>query len=282
MSAIVDVLSSLTAVVLALHVLAVLGIVGRDKLSLARTTVRRNVTRSWGVFVVLAVVLALNKIVRDVGVEISWLIGARITGFIYAIEGTFVASVQSLATPELTWYFVWMYVYGYVFLLTFPVVAYAVEPDWRPLRELLVAYALNYGVGVVCYVFFVAYGPRNFMPELVESLLYVHWPDVQTLTSRVNRNTNVFPSLHTSLSVTVALLARRHRSAYPRWFPVAVLVAASIAIATVYLGIHWLTDVVAGVGLAVGSVAFARRYVERDLLEENEPVAPPGRTVDDD
>lgn len=283
MSPFLDVLASLVAVVLGLHGLALVGIVGRERMRVARANVERNVRESWGVAVVLASVLGLNKVVRDVGVELSWLIGARITGGIYDIEGTFVASVQSLASAELTWFFGGMYVYGYVFLLTFPVAAYAMERDWRPLRELLVAYAVNYGVGLACYVAFVAYGPRNFMPELVQSLLYVQWPDVQLLTSRVNRNTNVFPSLHTSLSVTVALLAARHRSTYPRWLPVAVVFAASIATATLYLGIHWLTDVVAGLALAYGAVAFARRYVARDdRVEPDAPNAMTTRPSDDD
>ena len=283
MSPFLDVLASLVVVVLALHAIALVGIVGRERLAVARANVERNVRESWGVAVVLAVVLALNKVVRDVGVELSWLVGARITGGIYDIEGTFVASVQSLASAELTWFFGGMYVYGYVFLLTFPLVAYVIETNWRPLRELLVAYVVNYGVGLACYVAFVAYGPRNFMPELVESLLYVQWPDVQLLTSRVNRNTNVFPSLHASLSATVALVAARHRSTYPRWLPVAVVSAASIAAATLYLGIHWLTDVLAGLALAYGAVAFAGRYAARD--GEVDPDAPNGPTTgpsDDD
>jgi len=283
MSPFLDVLASLVVAVLALHAIALVGIVGRERLAVARANVERNVRESWGVAVVLAVVLALNKVVRDVGVELSWLVGARITGGIYDIEGTFVASVQSLASAELTWFFGGMYVYGYVFLLTFPLVAYVIETNWRPLRELLVAYVVNYGVGLACYVAFVAYGPRNFMPELVESLLYVQWPDVQLLTSRVNRNTNVFPSLHASLSATVALVAARHRSTYPRWLPVAVVSAASIAAATLYLGIHWLTDVLAGLALAYGAVAFAGRYVARD--GQVDPDAPNGPTTgpsDDD
>ena len=283
MNPFLDVLATLVAVVLGLHALALAGIVGRERLAMARANVERNVRNSWGVAVVLASVLVLNKVVRDVGVELSWLIGARITGRIYDLEGTFVASVQSLASAELTWFFGGMYVYGYVFLLTFPLVAYAIETNWRPLRELLVAYAVNYGVGLACYVAFVAYGPRNFMPELVESLLYVQWPDVQLLTSRVNRNTNVFPSLHTSLSATVALVAARYRSTYPRWLPVAVVSAASIATATLYLGIHWLTDVVAGLALAYGAVAFARRYVARDdQVESDAPNATATGPSDDD
>jgi membrane-associated phospholipid phosphatase len=273
-----DTIASIAAVVLALHCVAAATIVGRHRLLAWRERVADNLRRSWWVVVALAVVLALNKIVRDVGVELSWLIGVHLTGLIYAIEGGVVATVQSYATPALTTYFGFAYVYGYAFLLTFPLLAYAVHHDWRQLRVLLVAYALNYGVGLVLYVAFVAYGPRNFVPDQVESLLYVQWPDVQLVTSRVNRNTNVFPSLHASLATTVAIVAYRFDEAYPRWTPVAATLAASIAVATMYLGIHWFTDVVAGVALAAVSVAVGLRFVPSDRAVEDDHATNP---VDD-
>jgi membrane-associated phospholipid phosphatase len=237
-----------------------------DRLLSAGRQVWRNLTTVAPTLGVLAAVLAVNKVVRDVGVELSWLIGINLTRYIYLLESQFVAFVQSFANPALTAYFGFVYVFGYTFLLTFPIVAYAVHDDARPLRVLFGAYILNYGLGLLCYVLFVAYGPRNFMPELVEPLLYTSWPQSQLLVQQVNTNTNVFPSLHTSLSVTVALLASRFRSIYPRWFPIAVVLAASITASTMYLGIHWATDVVAGIGVAWVSVAVAER-LDRESLK---------------
>ena len=97
------------------------------------------------------------------------------------------------------------------------------------------------------------------MPDMVQSLLYDALPRFQLLTSQINTNTNVFPSLHTSLSATVALLAVRTRDIYPRWLPVAAVLATLVALATMYLGIHWAIDVVAGLVLATGAVAVASR-----------------------
>jgi membrane-associated phospholipid phosphatase len=109
------------------------------------------------------------------------------------------------------------------------------------------------------------------MPELVESLLVSGWPQSTQLTSEVNVNTNVFPSLHTSLSVTVALLAYRTRRIYPEWLAISVPLAGSVALATMYLGIHWATDVVVGAALAGGSVWIATRVnlpQDRDQLRD--------------
>lgn len=210
---------------------------------------------------ILGTVLLANGLIRDAGVQLSWLIGVNITGRIHALEGQFVATVQSFATPELTLLFSFVYVFGYVFLLTFPVVLYVLH-DTEPLLTTLVAYSLNYTIGLVSYVLFVAYGPRNYMPELVDSLLYTNWPLAQLLTSQVNASTNVFPSLHASLAVTVALIAYRSRDRYEGWHIVAIVLATLISVSTMYLGIHWLTDVVGGVVLAVVSVSIAARIAD--------------------
>jgi membrane-associated phospholipid phosphatase len=248
-------------------VVAVLHVIGLYTFASARDVrgllgdARTNARNVAPTALVLGVVLLANGLIRDAGVELSWLIGVNVTGAIYALEGQFVATLQSFATPELTTLFSFVYIFGYVFTLTFPVVLYVLH-DTEPLLTTLVAYSLNYAIGLVSYVLFVAYGPRNYMPELVDSLLYTSWPQAQLLTSQVNVNTNVFPSLHASLAVTVALIAYRFRGRYGRWHTVAILLATLIAISTMYLGIHWLLDVVGGVVLAVLSVSTATRLVD--------------------
>ncbi|WP_458210679.1 phosphatase PAP2 family protein [Haladaptatus sp. NG-SE-30] len=242
---------------------ATAAVVGVSGLKRARGHFRERIRALLPHFGLLIVVLAVNNVAREYGPELSWIIGWNITGLIHAVEGDFVGTVQSVATPELTAYFSFMYIYGYVFLLVFPFVAYFALPEERPLKETTIAYALNYGLGLVCYILFISYGPRNLIPDVVAPLLYSTYPQSQILTGEVNANTNVFPSLHTSLSVSVALLAYRTREAYPRWTLVAIPTAASIVVATMYLGIHWGTDVLAGILLGIVSVLGAERLLDR-------------------
>ncbi|MDS0242228.1 MULTISPECIES: phosphatase PAP2 family protein [unclassified Haloferax] len=242
---------------------ATLTIVGPSRLAGAYGSGRGRFREAAPYLGLLTVVLLVNKVARGVGPELSWALGWNATGVIYAVEGNFVGSVQSLATPALTAVLSTVYLSGYVFLLVFPFIAYFVAADDRPLKLTAVTYAANYAIGLTCYILFISYGPRNLLPGQVESLLYSSYPQTQILTGEVNVNTNVFPSLHTSLSVSAAAIAIRTRETYPAWAVVASLLASAIAFSTMYLGIHWGTDVVAGVALGLGSVALGDRFVER-------------------
>jgi membrane-associated phospholipid phosphatase len=254
--------AQIIAVVLSLVGVAAVTIVGPRQLEATARSFRDRVRAAGPSIGILAVVLVINSIIRDAGGDLSWIIGINVTGYIHSLEGALVADIQSLATPVLTEYFSFIYVYGYAFLLICPVVLYLALEDSEALREMTMAYTLNYAIGLVFYVLFISYGPRNLIADQVQSLLYTDWPKSQLITSQVNRNTNVFPSLHSSLSATVALLAYRTRETYPKWPLVAIPVAMSVIIATMYLGIHWGTDVITGIALGVFAVFAAERIRE--------------------
>jgi membrane-associated phospholipid phosphatase len=264
-----QVLGQLAIIVTVMTLVGLALFVGRDRLRRTRVEWRDRLRAAAPITLLLAAVLLGNSVARDQVPELSWAGEGRFglawnaTWAIYDIEGQFIVWLQSQATPAVTAYFSFIYIYGYVFLLVFPVVAYFALSNTRPLRELLTAYTLNYTLGLLLYTIVIAYGPRNLMPELVEALMYDTYPQYQHLTRQVNRNTNVFPSLHTSLAATVTFLAYRTRDVYPGWAVVATILGVSVAISTMYLGIHWAIDVVAGIVLAYVSVELARVCVGR-------------------
>ena len=273
MTPFLSVLASVVGWVGAMLAAASVAVIGPARLREAWNGLRGRIWETRRAVAALCVVLIASAVGRGSLQAVSELFGLQATALIYGLEGGFVAWVQAtFAAPELTAYFSWVYVYGYAFLLAFPVVAYLALPRTTTLRRLLVAYALNYGIGLALYTAVFAHGPRNVLPDAVTPLLFATRPEVMALTSEVNVNSNVFPSLHTSLSVTVGTFAVLTREEYPRWTTVAAWLSLSVVVATMYLGIHWLTDVVAGVALALGSVALAYRIVDPRCDAGDRPV----------
>ncbi|QHS17772.1 inositol phosphorylceramide synthase [haloarchaeon 3A1-DGR] len=265
MIVVISVVAWLFIVVASLCLVVGMAILDRGRIARLGTNLRRYPWALRREILGLLAVLAASAVGRGALQSVSEVYGWRATGTIVAIEGTFVAWVQaSLFSPVATRYFSWIYIYAYVFLLVFPVIVYGSRRTPTTLRRLLVAYALNYGIGLIVYTIVFAHGPRNVMPDLVTSLLFTHNPDFQELAAQVNENANVFPSLHTSLSMTVATFAYRTRDSDPAWTVLAAWIAVSVWIATMYLGIHWLIDVLGGIVLALGCVAAAVRIVDPD------------------
>ncbi|OYR86272.1 inositol phosphorylceramide synthase, partial [Halorubrum sp. E3] len=270
MSPFLSVLSSVVAWVGAMLAAASVAVIGPARLRETWDGLRGRIWDAHRAVALVCVVLLASAVGRPALLDVSRLFGIQATALIYGLEGGFVAWVQAtFASPALTAYFSRVYVYGYAFLVAFPAIAYLALPRTADLRRLLVAYALNYGIGLVLYTLVFAHGPRNVMPDMVTPLLFTNQPDVILLASEVNQNSNVFPSLHTSLSVTVGTFAVLTRDEYPLWTAVAAWLSLSVVIATMYLGIHWLTDVIGGTALALGCVAIAYHLVDpRDAAAE--------------
>ncbi|MFC3957753.1 phosphatase PAP2 family protein [Halovivax cerinus] len=261
---------ALRTVLLVTVLLVSLGFVGTCAVCLDRSRVRHTVgtvrprLRDIAPYVgVAAGFLLLKFLFSEHLVRLSMWIGWDVTDDIYALEGAFVASLQSVVPEAMIEPASILYMFGFPYLLATAPILYATLPSLRRLKELLIAYLLNYVVGgMLMYTLFVAYGPRNYL-DSVQGLMYDFYPETQELTAAIADNTNVFPSLHTSLSVVVLLFAWRTRKQFPRWSVLSSLVASGVVFSTMYLGIHWVIDVVAGIVLALWSVVTAERVVDR-------------------
>ena len=270
--ALAEVLIQLFLIVATMLVTATLVIVGPRPVATAAREFRWRLEACALPFTALAVVLLLRWSTQDLVQRLERrVLRNNITPFLFELDQALfgtnpVAVLQTFQTDVVTAFFSFVYIYGYAFLLLFPFVAYFALEEMDDLSNLVVAFTANYAIGLLCYTLFIAFGPRNFDPLLFEGLLYDASPRSQTLTNTINQNTNVFPSLHTSLSMTVFFLAWVTREKYPLWLPLAGFLAISISLSTMYLGIHWFSDVVAGTLLALLSVYIGVNYtIEQGL-----------------
>ncbi|SFS71479.1 phosphatase PAP2 family protein [Halostagnicola kamekurae] len=258
-----DVLTDVVIVVVAMLAIAIPLIIGFDRIRTTLSEWRSRIRISLPVIALLLVVMLFNRYGRETLTAMSREYGVDMTTVFYELEGDFISVFQAFDYTIVTQFFSFVYIYAYVFVLVFPVLAYFALSDNRPFRQLLTAYALNYSIGVIIYFLAIAFGPRNVMPEVFDTTLYNFQPRYQHLTRQVNDYRNVFPSLHTSMAVTVGIFALRTRDEYPLWAPIALFFAICVPLSTMYLAIHWAIDVVAGTVLAIFCVSVSVVVVER-------------------
>lgn len=168
--------------------------------------------------------------------------------------------------PEwLTRYFQWVYNYGFALSYWIVVIRAFFTKDVRKFgRYSLAGYLLQvplilpfYNLILLQEVWYV-----QGTPDLLARVLT---PEQQFATAM-----NCFPSMHTSIAFAAILLAMREKSRWYRW--IIGIYGGSIMFSTLYLKIHWVIDMFAGMlfaylcvklaDLIVGSKAYAA-FAER-------------------
>jgi membrane-associated phospholipid phosphatase len=184
----------------------------------------------------------------------GWL-GSDFTPFIHAAEGNVVALFQTWTPIALTWFLGWAYVIVFPVMAPCAMAVFDFMGQHRRNLALLAALVANYLIVLPFYMFFPVVESHHYRPPGGEPLVRLLLNDLDPAIIKVLRPMsgldNCFPSFHTSLAVTVALFAWRSRR---RAFRVVMTVlAACVVISTLYIGVHWVSDVLAGI--VVGVVA---------------------------
>ncbi|MGH7150429.1 MAG: phosphatase PAP2 family protein [Planctomycetota bacterium] len=223
----------------------------------------------------MAAVIGANFLLTAMDGRFTAVVGRDFAADLHRVEGDVVAGLQrSLGHPLLTALFSWIYVLVYPLLVVASLLVYAARGDGERLRALGAAYFANYVLIQPFYLFFPvtepAYVAHSGVVNGIETIL-PGFMDGYRLTSGID---NCFPSLHTSLSLSVALVA--FSSPYRAWRVLACAAAAATAASTVFLGIHWMADLIAGVvfGWAcwwIGEALLGLRSATREARAEGHP-----------
>lgn len=206
-------------------------------------------------------ILVINKL--ELHLEEMMDIGINFTPFFYQLEGNVIHVIQNhLEAPGLTATLTFFYVIVFTSLLVASLFVYDHLNDRRLLYTFLYAVILNYTIAIPFYLFFPVLETWVYHPQ-VKFLIPEVYPNFEQEYRTMSGLDNCFPSVHTSLSVTMAIIALRTKN---KWFSGLVASCTVIIIFSIfYLGIHWFSDAVAGVILAVLSVHLASRLAERPI-----------------
>jgi serine/threonine protein kinase/membrane-associated phospholipid phosphatase len=209
----------------------------------------------------LGVVFVVNFIETAVETEIRerWGIGREL-GFHLAraahwFEGSIAVEAYDAASPVV--------VYGYSMAYFFAMLVLLVTTGWalarvgrEPFRVFALAVTLAYAISLPFFLFFPV-PERWAWPESGAVLLSDLWaPELIEVFRPISGLDNCFPSFHVSLTVMTIALAFLYCLRF-RW--VALWVGLLIVLSTSVLGIHWLTDIVAGFATGVLAIAFSLR-----------------------
>jgi membrane-associated phospholipid phosphatase len=140
----------------------------------------------------------------------------------------------------------WVYITGFDMVVWIPVVRSLVAFDARKTaRYALAAHLVQFPLIIPFYSAIRVDEVWSVLGH--RDLLGRGWSDEV----RLDLGANCFPSMHTSVAFAILLLGLREKSALFRRS--LAIYASAIIFSTVYMEVHWLVDVVAG--LALGAVA---------------------------
>ncbi|PDO10244.1 MAG: hypothetical protein BLM47_08315 [Candidatus Reconcilbacillus cellulovorans] len=236
------------------------GALGRPPLGAAQFFVERlKKSRTFALhFAAMLAVLLLNKL--EISLENAFSLSSDKTAWIFRIEGDTVARIQSLLYhPWLTPVFAYFYVVVFQTMLIGSLILYAYERNFRLYRAVCYAVMLNYILAIPFYLFFPVKEVHAFSQNVQFPMLEVY-PNFESTYRHLSDLDNSFPSLHTSISVTMALLARKSGNRFWRW---CTAVAAAVIVTSIfYLGIHWTADMVAGLALGATAAFTAQKLAD--------------------
>jgi hypothetical protein len=200
------------------------------------------------------------------------------TAFIASYEHGFHAWLQSLpGLQALTPLWAAIYLLGFPYLIVAATTHAVWLDDGVRARRAAGAYALCFAFALPFYLFLPVnevwchYGSVDAagmcQNDGAVQQLAMRIPFVRANLYAFNEINNCFPSLHTAIPVALALVSR----GVPRFGRFAAVLAGLIVFTTQALGIHWLTDVAAGLLLAFA----VNRLVRRIWPDPPTPAATP-------
>jgi len=210
-------------------------------------------------FLMMLGVLVLNKF--ELHLEAALPIRYNLTQMLTGWEGHWQSHLQAaLHSQPLTLLCAVFYLVLFQAVMIASVGIYTYRGDIKLYYALCIALVLNYLIAVPFFLFVPVDEAWHASPHIRFLMLDV-FPGFESEYRSLSGLNNCFPSLHTSLSVTMALLASR--SGIRRWAVFCWIHAAVIIFSIFYLGIHWLSDMSAGLALACVSVAIGLKVASR-------------------
>jgi membrane-associated phospholipid phosphatase len=197
------------------------------------------------------------------GLDRSLMANTRIdmTPYVYAVEGNIVLWVQEgFRSILLDQFLTHFYVMGFM-AVTFSSLIYPIYFDDRHMADrVCMSIFWVYTFAIPFYLFFNVRVTGDHIP-LMETIAYDLTPEIHNWFTRIDPFTNGMPSLHIGLPFAVWLSMQKwdEDGRWMKYRNFLLIFISLTAFSIIYLGIHWLVDIIGGMIIAILAVRMTDR-----------------------
>lgn len=183
-------------------------------------------------------------------------VGIDYTPQVHDLEGNTVADLQQKMNSKwLDNFFVYVYAVLFSVILYAFIFIFMYLDKENVVKKIISAQVIMYFIAAPFFVLFPVYAvwttstkyPEmgyNYSPSVYNGLKEID-PTLHSTIRDINCINNCFPSLHVALPLTVVMILFLTKQR--KYALIGLPIAISIIISTVYLGIHWIIDIIAGI-----------------------------------
>lgn len=224
-------------------------------------------------FLLIVAIYLMKSAVFLLEEPVEQLFAIDFTPMIYEFEGNSIFWVQHyLEHPAMTLLMGIVYIGSFLFIMVFTIILFAYMNMKRVASRLIYLYIVLFILTVPFYLLVVVYTPsypKMFYPGAasmisgMEPLLYNYGPRVNEFFVNYDTFNNCFPSMHIGYPSAIIMMLFMDVKGFRRYKAFLLIMLALISVSILYLGIHWISDILGGFLIAVVGVIIADRYAAR-------------------
>jgi membrane-associated phospholipid phosphatase len=157
-------------------------------------------------------------------------------------------------------FFIIIYLFSYTYLLLFTPFLYMVRDDKARMKQYTLATLICYMILIPFYFFFSVRPPGYYPAAGVHQIIYQS-PTLLQFVKEVDPLDNCFPSGHVAVPLIIffLLLPMKKNREYRRYCIFVGVLSVLITLSVLYLGAHWVVDIIAGALIAVFASFIAKQ-----------------------
>jgi membrane-associated phospholipid phosphatase len=219
----------------------------------------RNFLSSFNYLLMMVAVVILHLIeINLFDPYLTNLLNSDYTNIMQIIENGVVYWFSQHRTPVVVTFFVFIYIGVYPFTLWFSPLYFLLTNNKKAMKSLASGLIMIYFIALPFYLFFPITNVYTFygLTSALETVI----PGIEQFFYSTTTYNNCFPSLHVAMTLLIAKsisITKNKKFTYFAYF-----CSISVIISVLYLAIHWITDVIGGIILALSIFYLQKRFIK--------------------